>query len=215
MYTPPGTDQCLEYENMSHVFGNRGSLTNAVTTVKLAALKFEKEHPLAAEVILRGSLVHDNLGSVMTVEEGAAVVQGLQKIYGSVGMHIHKWSASHSGTLAGLNPADLSPSVSFSDTAEDEHLGVTKALGIVWDTKSDVLSYLYQEPSVGISTQRNLLKLYMAIFAPLGWVGPFVILARMLYRDTCSLKLGWDTDVPECLSKNGPSGSNNFQSSVV
>ena len=58
VYTPPGSDQCLEYENMSHIFGNRGSLTNAVTTVKLAALKFEKEHPLAAEVILRGCLLY-------------------------------------------------------------------------------------------------------------------------------------------------------------
>ena len=37
----------------------------------------------------QNSLVDDNLGSVMTVEEAKMVVGGLQKTYGDVGMHIH------------------------------------------------------------------------------------------------------------------------------
>ena len=75
--------------------------------MKLAAIRHEAEHPLAADVVLRGSLVDDNLGSVMTVEEAKMVVGGFQKIYGDVGMHIHKCSSSHKKVLPELSPEDL------------------------------------------------------------------------------------------------------------
>ena len=171
-----------------------------MTTVKLAALGLESKLPLAADVVLRGSMVDDNLSSVMTVHEAKAVVDGLQEIYGSVGMHIHKWSSSHAEVLSDLDPEDLSSSVSFQDLIGDEESGVTKALGVVWDTMADSFSYQYEAPTIKLFTQRSLLKLYMTIFDPLGWVGPFIILARMLYRDTCALRLGWDTPIPDDLA---------------
>ena len=201
VYSPPGTEECLEYENMSHVFGNRGSLTNAVTTVKLSAIRHETEQPLAADVVLRGSLVDDNLGSVMTIKEAKAVVGGLQKIYGDVGMHIHKWSSSHKEVLSDLSPDDLAGTVSLRDLSEENDGTLTKALGIVWSVNGDFFTYCYEAPEMECFTQRNLLKLYMAIFDPMGWVGPYVMAARMLYRDTCALKLGWDAPVPDVLAR--------------
>ena len=196
VYSPPGTNTCLEYENLSHVFGNCGSLTNAVTTVKLAAMRLEDKYPLAAETVLRGSMVDDNLCSVMTELEATEVVTGLSAIYGDVGMRIHKWSSSSHVVLAGIDPADLASTVPLRDCDEMGDDVLTKALGIVWNTKEDTFSYRYEDPGSQNFTQRGLLKAYMAIFDPLGWVGPYVILARMLYRDTCSLRLGWDVTIP-------------------
>ena len=189
----------MEFENLSHVFGNCGSLTNAVTTVKLQALREEMVHPLAAEVVLRGSMVDDNLASVMTVGEAVEVMQGLRSIYANVGMSIHKWSSSHPEVLHGVSPCDLANTVELQDFGGDESLAVNKALGIVWSTEQDTFTYFYEPVVLKAPTQRELLKQYMAIFDPLGWICPYIIVARMLYRDTCLLKLGWDTPIPAAL----------------
>jgi hypothetical protein len=201
VYTPPGAETPVEYENLSHVFGNCGSLTNAVATVKLQALQDEHCHPLAAEVVLRGSMVDDNLASVMTISEAKKVVEGLKVIYANAGMTIHKWSSSHEGALEGIDSEDLANTVDLRNLSEEGDGSIHKALGIVWSTAEDSFSYCYEALSIDSPTQRNLLKHYMSVFDPLGWVCPFIIVARLLYRDTCALKLGWDTVIPQDLER--------------
>ena len=144
IYTPPGSDGPVEFENLSHVFGNCGSLTNAVTTVKLQALREEHIHSLASDVVLRGSLVDDNLASVMTVEEAVRVIQGLQSIYSNVGMSIHKWSSSHPAALVGIDDQDKAATVELKDQADGDPAATNKALGVVWSTEQDSFTYSYQ-----------------------------------------------------------------------
>ena len=103
--------------------------------------------------------------------------------------------------LSELSPEDLASTVSLGDFSEETDGTLTKALGIVWGVDGDFFTYCYEALEMKCFTQRSLLKLYMAIFDPLGWIGPFVMAARMLYQDTCVLKLAWDTPVPDLLTR--------------
>ena len=60
----PGQDLMLVLEALAHVFGNRGSPVVAVFIIKWIAYTMRHECPLAAAVILDGSIVDDCMGSV-------------------------------------------------------------------------------------------------------------------------------------------------------
>ena len=192
IYSPLREKSYCVYQSRSHVFGNRGSLTNAVATVKLEALKQAEKFPLAARVVLHGSLVDDNLASVETEEEASLVVKGLNSIYGACGIQLHKW-------VTNLTDAGSLQQPEFEFREYDDEGVQDKALGVFWNTSKDSFSFRYPAPSQHRWTKRLLLKKYMAIYDPQGWILPFVMLARIAYRDTWREKLEWDEEVPRRL----------------
>ena len=50
-------------------------------------------------------------------------------------------------------------------------------------------------------TKRGLLAKVAKIYDPLGLVSPTTLCGKLLYRETCDLKIAWDKEIPEQLSR--------------
>lgn len=81
---------------------------------------------------------------------------------------------------------------------EREH----KPLGLLWASDSDEMRFQYRAYEGEKLTKLTLLKLYMALFDPLGLLMPFIMSARILYRDLWRLGCDWDDPVPEDVGKD-------------
>ena len=72
----------------------------------------------------------------------------------------------------------------------------SKLLGITWDNCSDeflfnfsdLIEYARNLPV----TKRSVLKIAAKIFDPLGFLSPFVVRLKILFRDLCTDKFEWD-----------------------
>ncbi|KAJ8978639.1 hypothetical protein NQ317_003289 [Molorchus minor] len=77
-----------------------------------------------------------------------------------------------------------------------------KILGILWYTAQDELSvnlepiinYVDQEKVI---TKRFILKTISRIYDPLGFLGPFVIVPKILMQAICKENLDWDSKLPD------------------
>ena len=76
----------------------------------------------------------------------------------------------------------------------------TKILGIHWSDNEDILSIEIPK-SKGKYTKRNILSHLAPIYDPLEFISPVHLLGKILYRESCELKLPWDQEIPTQLVK--------------
>ena len=76
----------------------------------------------------------------------------------------------------------------------------TKILGIHWNENEDTLSIEIPK-SKGKYTKRNILSHLASIYDLLGVISPVHLLGKIVYRESCELKLPWDQEIPTQLIK--------------
>ena len=69
----------------------------------------------------------------------------------------------------------------------------TKLLGLIWDKEKDTLSVKIPETSGIAETKRGVLKFLAAIYDPIGPASPVILCGKVVFRDICLEKYGWDT----------------------
>ena len=73
---------------------------------------------------------------------------------------------------------------------------VERALGVRWNITSDKFGYkivVKDRPA----TRRGILFVVSSIYDTLGFVSPFVLVAKFILQDLCRSNLGWDERIPE------------------
>ena len=84
----------------------------------------------------------------------------------------------------------------IASTLKKDSLSVKRALGMQWNVETDVFFYninIKEKPA----TRRGMLSTISSIYDPLGLISPFVLRAKMILKQLCSEKLGWDEEIPE------------------
>lgn len=188
---------------IGHIFGSAGSLCVAVAVLKLAALKFHSSRPKAAEAILDKSVVDDVLASYPEESEMAEACEGLKEICASIGMKLHKWSSNFPDWLPPgahrVSEVEIVDKQSEGCAGNEDDVNVEgnfyKPLGLGWETAADELSFNYKVKHEPPYTKLTLLKLYMSVFDPLGLLIPFIMSARILYRDLRREGVDWEEEV--------------------
>ena len=76
----------------------------------------------------------------------------------------------------------------------------TKALGIIWNTKDDVLTF---NPTIinATYTKRGILSVVSSIYDPLGFLSPFTTTAKMIIQDVWKNNTYWDEPINEEMQK--------------
>ena len=71
----------------------------------------------------------------------------------------------------------------------------TKLLGLLWDKRED--SFVIQVPNVNENAaKQNILITLLSIYDPLGFVSPYLLLSKIIYRNLCDLNVPWDKEIP-------------------
>lgn len=72
-----------------------------------------------------------------------------------------------------------------------------KTLGIRWNAKSDIFYYTIGTINDSRTvTKRQILSVIARLFDPLGWLGPIVIVAKILMQQLWEANTNWDQAVP-------------------
>ena len=68
-------------------------------------------------------------------------------------------------------------------------------LGLIRDKRED--SFIIQIPNVKKNAaNQNILSTLASIYDPLGFVSPFILVGKIIYRNLCDLKFSWNEEIP-------------------
>ncbi len=136
----------------------------------------------------------DCLKSVETEAECIRLVNQLNNLLKQGGFRLTKWISNNRAVLLSIPEAERAKAV--KDLAQIEsQLPVERALGVKWNIDSDQFEI---KTTVGSKppTKRGMLSIIASVYDPLGFVSPFILMAKRILQHLCRLKLGWDDNLP-------------------
>ena len=139
------------------------------------AIANKAEFPLASEAILESTYMDDTLDSVEDEVVGKEIYRELKDVWGRAGMSPRKWLSNSEEVLKEIPVAERAASVDL----ENSELPSSKTLGVRWNAKDDVFTFSFLIPDNRVFTKRTFLALTAAIFDPLGFLAPFIIIAKI------------------------------------
>ncbi|XP_055714777.1 uncharacterized protein LOC129808897 [Phlebotomus papatasi] len=167
-------------------FGLASSPFLATRALNQLAMEHEASHPLASDTLRTAFYVDDCVISVETKEQALETQLQLVEVLEKGGFSLAKWAS---------NDPELIPEESSTDS-EAEVPDVISALGMRWNTKSDVFEFICPiSKNDTCITKRDVASLIARLFDPLGLIGPVVVEAKMLLQDLHEAKLKWDTPI--------------------
>ncbi|KRZ07030.1 hypothetical protein T11_11806 [Trichinella zimbabwensis] len=174
-------------------FGLTNSPFLALAVMQHHARLYKSKWPKAAEEVLKNVYVDDVLFSLDDRTETMECVRELKQLMETAGFHLTKWSSNEPSVLRSLPEEDV---VSESKAK--------MALGIVWDSKEDIITF----PVVSVArpdqqmTKRGMLSVIMKIFDPLGYLSPFLVKAKRMLQALWRKGIDWDTPLPQNMLKD-------------
>ncbi|XP_053692417.1 uncharacterized protein LOC128740870 [Sabethes cyaneus] len=185
-------------------FGSTCSPSSAQFVKNLNAKEHMEEFPRAATAIIKYHYVDAYLDSFATVEEAIEVVKQVKHIHARGGFEIRNFLSNSEQVLSAIKDASPNESKELSIVRAEKTKSV---LGMRWNPYDDVFSYAFSPKEeimaimdpTHIPTKREMLKLVMSLFDPLGFITFFLIHGRILIQDAWAAGLGWDTPVNERL----------------
>ena len=183
-----------EFQMMVHLFGGISSPSCANFALKKTAEdnrnEFDSE---TVNTLERNFYVDDCLKSVEDEESGIILVRNLRELLQKGGFRLTKWTSNSRNVLESLPESERAATVKDLDFNE---IHVERALGVRWNITSDKFGYkivVKDRPA----TRRGILSVVSSIYDPLGFVSPFVLVAKFILQDLCRSNLGWDERIPE------------------
>ncbi|XP_044745188.1 uncharacterized protein LOC123307050 [Coccinella septempunctata] len=174
------------YESTTVTYGTAPAAYLAIRTMRQLATDEKKNHPLAAEIVLRDFYVDDLLSGADTIEEARHIQKEVADLLKKGGFDIRKCKYN---VLT----------ESKSTVTLDDKNGPTKTLGITWTPREDNIQYLIKRNSEHRSTKSKILSEIATIFDPLILLllSPVIIQAKLLMKEIWKTNTSWDEAPPE------------------
>ena len=178
-----------EFQMTVHLFGAKSSPTCANFALQKTAIdnadEFDED---VAETIKRNFYVDDCLKSALNDDMAIKLAADLRDLLQRGGFRLTKWVANSPKVLASIPEIDRAGSV--KDLCL-EQLTLERALGVQWDVRLDQFGFkIKMKPKP--ATRRGVLSVVSSVYDPLGFVAPFVLVAKIIMQDLCRKNLSWD-----------------------
>ncbi|XP_043232467.1 uncharacterized protein LOC122386858 [Amphibalanus amphitrite] len=128
-------------------------------------------------------------------DEAIDLIDSTRKMCTRGGFTLHKLLSNSVKVLESVSPESRCSELQSLDVGT-VCLPVQRALGVEWDTETDVLQFSVQ-PCKKPSTRRGILSTVSSVFDPLGFVSPFILRGKQIVKELCRDGFGWDDPVPD------------------
>ncbi|XP_055584778.1 uncharacterized protein LOC129737643 [Uranotaenia lowii] len=180
-------------------FGASCSPCSAQYVKNANAREHEERFPRAAESIIHHHYMDDYLQSFDSPEEAAETALQVRFVHSQAGFEIHSWSSNNDEVLRAVGESDPS-SVKFFDTTES--VSTERILGMFWVRAEDAFTFSSSLGRVPVwPTKREVLRIVMSIYDPLGLLSHFTIHGKILIQDIWRSGKSWDELIPEDIHK--------------
>lgn len=164
------------------------------------AKKYQETKPRAVTAIVKNHYVDDWLDCFETESEACTIANEVKEIYSTGGFHIRNWISNSRKVLENLGEAG-NLTKNLCDLTE---LKSEKILGLWWNVQDDCFTFSlkYNKGTSTIlsgerlPTKREMLRIVMSVYDPLGFLAHFLIFAKILMQRTWRLAIGWDDVIP-------------------
>ncbi|XP_076223029.1 uncharacterized protein LOC143174456 [Nomia melanderi] len=136
--------------------------------------------------------VDDLLAGAQTSIEISTIKSKLTTILSQAGMHLRKWATNC--------PDVITTPGSNNNSQETIIERDPKTLGLSWSPRTDELNFMIQLDNNRRTTARTILSEIARLFDPLGLLGPFIVIAKLILQRLWQIQAGWDESVSQDLS---------------
>ncbi|XP_041978615.1 uncharacterized protein LOC121732727 [Aricia agestis] len=193
-----------EYRMMSLIFGATSSPATAIFVKDLNARQHEKEYPAAAAAIVQAHYMDDYLHSFQTEEEAIAISKQVQDVHRKGNFHLRGWVSNSQNVTRSLDKEQAEK----AQVALDDGTKTEKVLGLVWEPQRDELAFNLNFERIpphllqkNAPTKREILKIVMSVYDPLGLASPVTIQAKRLIQEVWRRGIDWDVRVDDDLAE--------------
>ena len=193
-WKPGTTDELQALCSTCTVFGAAPSASSATFAFRQNAEDHRDAYPPEViESVNEAFYVDDCSDCAEDATAGIKLATGLISLCQEGGFELVKFVSNSRELLASIPEERRGPSVKSLKDA----LPTGKVLGVVYDAESDLFKVKVNFPTAGtrLITRREVLSAVMAIFDPLGMVGPFILTGKKFVQRLCSKKIGWDDPI--------------------
>ena len=137
----------------------------------------------------------DLLAGADSVPLAVELFRELRGVLSQEWFDLKKWRSSSAEVLKQI-PLELQEPVPSQELADTHSAAYPKALGITWNSKTDVMSTHVQLPSQYVSTKRGIVSDTARSFDVLGWIAPVILQMKVVFQKLWQIKVGWDEELP-------------------
>ena len=184
----------VKYQMLVHLFGATSSPSCASFALRKAATDNASEFDQkTVDTVLQDFYVDDCLQSVPTIPGAQRLSKQLIDILAKGGFKLTKWLSNERDVIASIPEDKRAGSMKDMDL---DKLPLERTLGVHWNVESDAFEFhvTIREKE---ETRRGILSMISSLYDPLGFLAPFILLAKILLQELCRKGKEWDEPVSE------------------
>lgn len=189
------------------IFGASCSPCIAQHVKNLNANDYKEHYPEAATAVINNTYVDDFLDSRDTIDETIQIVEEVRLICSKAGFEIRNWQSNSDEVLrrVGVDTNDAAKCFSVDKSTVTE-----RVLGMTWLPTEDIFVFnaqfredlLHLISGDVIPTKRQVLRIVMSHFDPLGVVATYTVHGKILVQDIWRSGIKWDDPISTADFKN-------------
>ncbi|XP_075158079.1 uncharacterized protein LOC142231352 [Haematobia irritans] len=208
LFRPAPNKPVQNFQLKTVTFGVNAAPFLAIRTLLELGKECKLSYPQASQILQHEVYVDDVLSGAHSIAEAKIKQYQLVKALSSAGFPLKKLTSNSKALLQSWPREDLLD----EEFLNIENHSAMKTLGIRWNAMTDSFYYNVEPIEVTLNiTKRKILSAIARLFDPLGWLGPTIVIAKILMQDLWSEKLGWDDDVTPSILKRWSSFAENLQ----
>ena len=172
----------------------------------LGVIKQHLEHwrdkdPETVREIEKSLYVDDLILGATTKDDAKQLKVKATEIFEDAVFQLHKWHSNEAMLESNHQEEDLVDQTFAKQQLKQPQKENSSLLGLAWNKNEDTISVTISNEEVP-ATKRGVLTKVAKMYDPLGLASPLSLMGKMLYREACKLKCGWDQSLPADLVKN-------------
>ncbi|XP_074035236.1 uncharacterized protein [Leptinotarsa decemlineata] len=205
-----GKDRRIEpdtYEIVVVFFGSTCGPCLAQEAKNRNAEDFREEFPEAATAIIQQHYMDDYLGSADTLEESISLIKDVIHVHKAGGFVICNWITNHEKISQSIDVSLLASG--GKNMEKNGEFVLERILGVFWNPHDDTFSFQTKFQKIDSDilehlrrpTKKEILKVLMSIFDPLGFLANFLFQGKILLQDIWRSQIGWDDEISDCMDE--------------